>query len=248
MATIRGAEDASSATTAGLVGPFPTVSQRASNSSSICVSSTVSTTARPYRVVLSPTFLLMAVSTDGSLTTAWDFFFFGDLEGTEPGDMYATAIHVGGSSGTSTPARAVSSCISMGLQPGKTYFPRSIDGTVSSSVGVLGASASATGAASFMTFSPLRPDMRAGYGGRIERERVSARCLGSATTSAGSAQIYQRGWIPNLWAPLHSGRGTVTSDDVHTDSAYAVGSQFVVCPAASNAAWILEISDTWSAP
>ena len=251
LATIRGAENASAASVEDLVNPFPTVAQQVNNASSVMISNSASSAARPYRIVVSPTFLFFTSSTSSSNTGNWDFFFFGDLEGTEPGDAFATAIHVGATSTTaSVSSRAGSSCASISMAAGKTYFARSIDGTVLSTTGTIGISASGTAsAASLMSFNPSRPNMRAGYGSRIEREKMAVRCLGSNTTAASATlQIYQRGWIPNVWAPLHSNIGTVTSDDVHTDTAYAVGSQFVLVPCSLTSACLLETTDTWSPP
>ena len=88
-AVIRGAEDASAATIAELSGPFPTVAQVANNLANIKLSNTNNSDARPFRIVLSDTFLLFAASTISSSVAEWDFFFFGDLTGVEPGDTWA---------------------------------------------------------------------------------------------------------------------------------------------------------------
>lgn len=253
-ATIRGCEDASSATVGGLVNPFPTLSQQSNSNSSIRFSSVANATPRPYRIVLSETFLLFAASNDSANTSSWDFFFFGDLAGVEPGDVWATAIHVGGAPLPNTPSqRAMSSCMSSGF-PGsaaKTYFCRNIDGTAISSLACLGGSVSSSIAS--LGSVPGAAAMRAGYGNRIIREKVAVRDFGGAAAAIGGMQIggmqiFQRGWVPNFWNPIHPNIGTVTSDDSHTDSSYSPGSLFFVIPASSTVALILEASDTWSPP
>jgi len=249
VAVIRGAEDASAATIAGLSGPFPTVAQVDNTLANIKLSTTNNSDARPFRIVLSDTFLLFAASTNSSSVADWDFFFFGDLAGVEPGDTWATAIHVASaplySSGSS---RSMVSCMStvMPSSANRTFLCRNRDGSVSSSVACLGGSTN--GNPGSLMAAQNTPVMRAGYANRIIRERVCVRDFGGSSVGVGGLQVFQRGWLPNFWNPVHSGIGTVTSDDTHTDSAYAVGSKFVLIPATSTVAFLMEVSDTWSPP
>ena len=247
LATVRGCENATAATPAGLVDPFPTVAQVANVSSTIGVSATPSSVARGYRIVVSDRFLLLATDPYGAGTSMWDLFLFGDVAATESADTYATICHVGNNSASiPTDSRGMGGALASGMAAAKTFWCRSIDATVKSSRGCL--SGSTTGSvAAFCTVAGA-PAMRGGYLGRVNREKVAATCIGSSGTTTGAPAILRRGWVPNLWNPLHSNIGGVTSADEFTDSAYAVGSKFVIAPASAAVACIIETTDTWSAP
>lgn len=243
LATVRGCENASSVS--DLVDPFPTVAQQANGSSSVAVSSAASALARPYIIVLTDRFLLMAIATTGANNAGWDLFLFGDLA-ADPADTYATICLVGTTSSTAATARSMANVMAGGLTATKVYWCRSIDGATKSTTGCLNGP-SATPNTSFCSVAGS-PVMRAGYGNRIVREKVAATCMGAAAGSAGALAMYKRGWVPNLWNPIHIGIDTITSDDVFTDSAYDVDSLFVIAPASTGVACIVEISDTWAPP
>lgn len=244
LATVRGCEGASSATIAGLVDPFPTVAQVANASSSFLVSTSSSTAARSYFIVVTATNVLIAVKAGDSNASNWDVFFFGDTYGAEAGDTYSSAIWVGGSGSTSATGRAMVGCAASGIAASKIYWCRSIDGSVKSTTGCITTLASSGGLMSPTNGQP----MRAVYGGRVVREKTAVSCTGSSSSSVGANSCYKRGWIPNLWMAIHSTIGSITSDDEFTDTAYASGSAFRVIPAMSTLACILEITDTWSPP
>lgn len=248
QATVRGCEGASSATIAGLVDPFPTVAQVANSSSSFLVSTSASTAARSYFIVVTATNVLIAVKAGDSNATNWDVFFFGDTYGAEAGDTYSTAIWVGASNSTSSSSgRAMSYCAASGIAAGKIYWCRSIDGSVKSTTGCITTVISSSGVSNLMSPVGGQP-MRAVYGGRVVREKTAVSCTGSSGVTVGALSYYKRGWIPNLWMAIHSTIGSITSDDEFTDTAYASGSAFRVIPALSSIACILELTDTWSPP
>lgn len=245
LATVRGAEHAEGASMAQLVDPFPAEAQLSNAFSSFMVSNTVSSAQRPWRMVLSETFMVLAVSTLSQATAGWDLFLFGDVAGGEAGDVFGTIIHVGGVSTATAGARAMNSALSPHPLAAKTYWCRSIDGAIKSSRGCLVGSGGTPGA--FASVTGL-PPMRMGYGGRINRELLAVSCIGSSTTAAGVSAVHRRGWVPNVWNPVHTGLGTVTAADEFTDTRYAAGSVFRVIPASAATAVIIEVSDTWSPP
>ena len=247
LATVRGCEGASSATIAGLVDPFPTAAQVPNNGSSLLVSSAATTAARSYFIVVSATNVLIATKAGDSNVSNWDVFFFGDTYGAEAGDTYSSAIWVGGSGTTSTTGRAMAGCAASGIAASKIYWCRSIDGSVKSTTGCITTVCASPAISSLMT-SVNAQQMRGAYGGRIVREKTALSCTGSSGTTVGALSYYKRGWIPNLWMPMHSNIGGLTSDDAFTDTAYASGSVFRVIPAASALACIFELTDTWSPP
>lgn len=251
LALVRGCENASAANVANLTNPFPTVAQTANNLSTVLCSTTASAAARGYRIILTDRFVLMFINCAVSNVANWDFFMFGDLSGVESGDVYATICHNGNvATATSTSGRSMGAGLSTGyyVTGGKTYFARSIDGSVLSSSAVLFGSGSNTSGAQSPCSVTGAPSMRSGYANRIDREKVGVNCAGSSGNTAGGLAVHRRGWVPHLWNPLHSSIGSVTADDVFTDSAYASGSSFCICPAASGACFILETTDTWSPP
>ena len=245
LATVRGCENASAANASSLVAPFPTTTQVANNNSTFLVSTSMSTVARPYRIILTDRFLVMSTSAQGVTDSNWDLFLFGDLYGTDPHDSWATICHIGASSTAGSNGRGMSSCISSVPYPSKTYFCRTIDGTILSSRGSLYASC-----ASLIDMGNVTntPPARSGYANRVERETVGASCGGATTSTPGSLAILKRGWVPHLYNPVHSGLGTMTSDDFFTDSEHAVGSNFTFLIATNTAFSILETTDTWNIP
>ena len=248
LATVRGCEDASSATIAGLVDPFPTVAQVANASASFWVSNAASTAARSYFIVVTATNVLIAAKAGGSNVGDWDVFFFGDTYGAETGDTYSSAIWVGGNNATwSSSGRAMAGSAAAGIVASKIYWCRSIDGSVKSTTGCI-TTASASGGLSSLMASANGQPMRAVYGGRVVREKTALSCTGSSGTTVGALSYYKRGWIPNLWVPIHNNIGSLTSNDEFTDTAYASGSVFRVIPASSTLACIIELTDTWSPP
>lgn len=243
LATVRGCENASAAAVASLTNPFPTVAQQANGAASMLTSITANATARPYKIILTDRFLLMAVSCGSTNTTNWDMFAFGDLAGVDPLDTYATIMHNGSSStATATNTRGLAGAMLPNYGRGKTFFCRTIDGTILSPYAVLYGSGP-----DFCAVANAQI-MRGGYGNRIDREKMAVTCTGSNTVTVGVLAIMKRGWIPNLWNPIHTGIGSITSDDVWTDTAYASGSSFCILPASSTVAGIMETTDTWSPP
>lgn len=248
LATVRGCEGALSATIAGLVDPFPTVSQASDDSSTFWLSSLASTAARAYILIVTATNVLMVVKAADSNIMKWDIFFFGDTAGAESSDAYSTAIWIGGNNSSSSSAgRAMGSCAASGIVASKIYWCRSIGGSVKSTTGCITTAVASNVASSIMSSANGQP-MRAVYGGRVVREKTAVSCTGSSSTEVGALSYYKRGWIPNLWMAIHSTIGSITSDDEFTDTAYASGSAFRVIPASSSTACIFELTDTWSPP
>lgn len=246
FATIRGCENATAANAANLINPFPTVAQAANNASTIMVSATTSTTSRPYRIILTDRFIVMAVSSGSFTTSFWELFLYGDLYGTEAADSWATIVHIRNSATASNSYSSLLSCLSSYITSAKTFFCRSIDGTILSTRGCLVGSGLNTTDFGYVSGAP---PIKGGYANRVEREKVAATCIGSNSSSVGSLAVYKRGWVPNLWNPVHFGAGGITSYDTFADSAYSVGSSFVfILSAISNGIGILEVTDSWSPP
>lgn len=242
-AVVRGCEGASGATT--LVDPYPLVAQVADTSSNWLVSSTANTVDRPFTLVVSPTFVLYFSCISGA-ANEWSMGWAGDLSAEYSGDNYCAAVLVRNSAGLSAATGGIGeavrsdlSGVSLGL-----YWARDITGATKSSRGVLCGSGVTLGQ---VTGAPAA---RGGYQNAVYREPVGVSDLASTSTPASVLALLKRGWIPNLWSPLHLGRGSLSDGDTFGDSAYdptavfrALSSSAVASPFV-----ILEETDTWSAP
>lgn len=247
LATTRGCENASSVTS--LTDPFPTVSQWANAQASLLVSITANSTARDYRILVTDRMVVMFTNTGSSNNQNWDMMVFGDAYGADAADVYGTIMHIGAvTTATSANSRAMSNTLCSVPAPGRVFWARSIDGTQKSTYGCYAGQANAAAVTTFCSNGASAPQMRAGYNGRIVREKVAIHCTGSNTTTPSNIAVNKRGWLPNVWNPLHSGIGIVTSDDTFTDTGYSATAVFVINPAATTIAAILETTDTWSVP
>lgn len=252
-ALVRGCESASSATS--ITDPFPLVAQQADANANWLVSTTASTVDRPFRIYVSPTFLIYC-SQVSSTNDEWFMGMFGDPAPAYGADPYGTMIAVRGvasnviaatNTGIATPGNAT---MVMASAIPQTYWCRDITGATKSTVGQLFIS---TGAAqAYMGGLINAPSARAGYLNKIYREKVAASCFGSTTTAATSLGLLKRGWIPQLWNPLHQGRGAVNDVDTFTDTAYDPTAAFRMLSNSgaitSGACCIIEETDTWSPP
>lgn len=244
-AIVRGCEDASDAVT--LIDPFPTVVQRANNDACWLASNAANSTARDYLIILWETGFLFFIKATGTLDQ-WSFNFFGDMPPENTEDDWSTACSARGTTatngisvdllttGTTTQPSAVSTaCV---------YFCRDITGVNKSTRCVLGT----MGAGAQLGTITGMPVARAGYANRIEREKVSMHCSGGSTGSLGPTQLARRAWLPNCWAAMHSGPGSLSEGDDFTDTAYDAGALFKPIRSQGSGWVIAEISDTWSPP
>lgn len=248
LATVRGCEDASAATT--LIDAFPTTSQVANNTATWIASNNANSTARRYKIFLFPTFFLLLIDTNTS--GEWDLNFFGDLEGGRTEDVYNTVISARQSSNVGSPSYGwASNCPSNSFPASLTnsnsrvYWCRDISGLYKSTKGTISTSGSNFGYA-----TGAQPAL-AGYGNRLEREKVAVGCSGDNTPggSSGIAVQARRGWIPNLWSMLHVSYAALSSEDTFADSEYDVSAAFTFFRAYSTTyGYAIETTETWSPP
>ncbi len=246
-ATVRGCESATSAT--ALVDPFPTTAQLADASAIWKVSSTTGATACKYFLVVSPVcVVLMVKSLAGDY---WETQIFGDLPKSYSIDVWNTiCTSVGGAYGYSFAQSCFSENVS-GYAPTlstRLFWARSIDGVIKSSRGWLNGSCpmSSTAVPGAVTSSSAA---RGGIGNYILREKAALGCGGASGTSPNyNIAAPRRGWIPNIWFPLHSGTNGMTSADSFSDTAYAAGALFRIVPTYTSGFVLLEESDTWNPP
>ena len=233
---LRGCQSATDVNT--LIEPFPTPSQLSNSASSISIANSAGN--KPFRLVVSDTFLFLAChSSDSSTTDGWEGTWFGDAVPTDPNDTFATCITVRDGSTMFT------SSISTGPIALKTYWIRSIDGNILSTIGCLhGVSTSPSNSTSPGSVTGA-PPARGGYLNRIVREPLGASCSGAASGTIGPLAIIRRGYLPNIWNPLHNGLGGLSTDDIFTDSAYAPGSQFSTVAQSTGSFVFMEHTDTW---
>lgn len=259
-ATVRGCENASSAT--AYTDPFPTVGQMANSAAVWATSDTADATARGYRIVVGTTFFILMIRLTDWPTSAdpgYATYFFGDVPSTFSGDVWNTLIWINNTSGASLGDQPLLNPVyGYPAASSSTHFwCRTIDGTVKSSRGslsVTGAGGSYLGCVGSGEF----PSAREGYGGVIQMERLYVSDTGVPGTGASNKakMALRRALIPNVWAPLHNGRGVITPtecDDTFTNTAYSAAASFrvIIATAGSPASYpwfCLEETDTWSPP
>ncbi|HEY3434243.1 MAG TPA: hypothetical protein VGK41_01185 [Solirubrobacterales bacterium] len=247
LALVRGCEDASSAT--ALVDPFPTITQVANNLCNWYVSQTANSTARRWKILLHPTFFVLLIETNSN--GEWDMNFFGDPGGIDPADTYACAISVRNTSNVGSTSYHWAYNLAAQVYPGglsfantKLWWCRDESGLVKSSKGSVGTMGSNYG---FVTNAPAA---LGGYGNRLEREKVYLNCAADPSNSGnGLAVRAKRGWIPNVYSPVHSSYAAVQSEDTFGDSDYDPSAEFMFLRIYTTSYGnIIETTDTWSPP
>lgn len=246
LALVRGCENASGATMATIIDPFPTVAKIADNSSNWMKSTTVNTTARNFNIYVGETWVMFFCNISG-LTNIWEMGLYGDWPATLSGDSYNTVCAIRAiTTATAPSANGVWGAVSG--QTGNTSYSwaRDYGGTVKATSG--GISSQSTGAFGLGGGTAALVGPSTG----IDRCKMVSMDTGSITISpSASLGLAQRGYVPNLWLPLHAGRGTVNSRDTFTDTNYnpsATFCCFCIGNAASSGFVIVEETDTWSPP
>lgn len=236
----RGCENATGATTATIVDPFPLVSQVANNQQFILKSTTANATARNYTIFVAPTWVRIFINSS-STANIWETMRFGDAANTYSGDAYATLCSSRNSTALTTPNTSGYILGNSGLQ----YFCRSIDGSIKSSVaspnGIVsgGAINNSSGA-----IGTLKPPL-SGYGNTIDGDEISVYDFCNTSSTVGAFPLAKRAWIQNTYAPLHNGSAGVNSRDVWDDGAGRSFEAFAI----SASSWLFqETTDTWVQP
>ena len=241
IAYVRGAHTATSATAIGT--PFPTVAQVANaNATWRCGTIGDPATAVPWFIYGNDRFFYLFM---WDVSYGWDVTYFGDV----PSDYatgYETVVcvrNVGGPNG-SQGMGAAGFCYP--AYNGCDFWARGINATTVSVQGARNFSAAGSPPGRI----PNCPAVRGGYQNRVIREKIAVSDFGSTTTTAGVLAINKRGWLPNLWNPVHDGgvSGTLVDGDTFTDSVYNPAATFRIFDAPSYGSLIMEETDTWVKP
>ena len=242
-ALVRGAETATSATSWS--STFPTASQ-VTNSDSLWGGGDPNAPSTPaaYYIYGNEVFFYFLTQVDIA-DGYWEFQFFGDIPTIYP-SAYATVIsqagypYGNGMQGINQPTSS-----SPQANYNKLFWCRDVGGTIKSSRGAPAVSGSSFGA---VTNAPI---IRGGYNNKFYREKVGVHCGATASSTIGPLNLTRRGWLPNLWSPVHQGTSSGVSPlDTFTDTAYnpsAVFRWFPVIPN-SGVGVLIEETDTWSIP
>lgn len=241
LAYVRGAHTATSATAIGQ--PFPTAGQAANAFSTwrVGIEDDPATPA-PWFIYGNDRFFYLLMYSN---SYGWEIYWFGDV----PSDYatgYETVISIRnnnspyGSNAMGAPGYPYPS------YNGFDYWARGINATT---VSVYGARHFSGGGNAFGRIANC-PAARGGYQNRVVREKVAVSDFGSATTSVGVLAINRRGWLPNLWNPVHNGMGggTLVDGDTFTDTVYNAAAVFRVFDSPSYGSVIIEETDTWVKP
>lgn len=123
------------------------------------------------------------------------------------------------------------------------HWARRIDGVTLSTLGSL------HGAINSFCYTHNAPPTRGGYLNRVMRQKIGLTCNGSNSDTVGSLGIIARGWLPNLWNPMHTSNTTLSARDTFTDSVYNPSAIFRWYSFNGNTyGFIIEETDTWSKP
>lgn len=237
---IRGCENATGATTGDLIGPFPLVAQVANNRQFILKSSTANGTARNYTIFVAETWFRIFINSTG-VANAWETFRFGDVANQYSGDAYATLC----SSRNDTYTSVVNNAGYTFVTSSPSFWCRSIDGSVKSSVAVPNVPSFSDSSFAVSGSINLLKAPFAGYGGTIDGDEISVYCYSNTSTTAGTLPIAKRGWIQNTYAPLHAGNTGVSSRKTWDNGA---GREFEAYAVAANNWLFVETTDTWVQP
>lgn len=239
----RGAENFVSASS--WTDPFPTVARIADGSSNWVKSSAAGTTARNFDIYVGTTWVLMFVNFSGA-TNVWEMQGFWDIPPSLSGDSYNTMVCTRNTPNFGSPTN---NWTTTATAAGNTSYAwtRTYDGTLKSPTGgPVSQSNTSFGAITLSPQAQLGPDLA------LDRIKVPATDAGSLTASPSTTlSLPIRGYIPNLWAPLHGGRGSINSRDTFTDTAYNPSATFRCFCIGNNPTSgfvIVEETDTWSPP
>ena len=252
LATVRGCENASAASEAGLVDPFPTISQCAATVANWHKSTTANTTARLFDILVGESFVIYSCNF-GSGTNRWELEIFGDASPALLGDSYNTLVSVRGiASPTFVTAEWYDSWGTGSADAFPTvcclFWARSYDGTVKSSQSAVASIFNGLGIGSVGANFPQALN---GPTTGIDTIKLPLRCLGSTTNSESSSLALPiRGWFPNLLLPQHGGRGVVNTRDTYSNSAVPGFQGQIVCAdnTAASAFIVMQTNDGWSPP
>lgn len=232
FALVRGCESASAASNAGLVDPFPLVSQVADTSCNWLKSSLANTTARAFDLWVGEEWMYLSVNFGGG-TNIWEMHGFGDFAPALSGDSYNSFIF----SRNSTNTNAAIWANTGGWVPtavggsSRFYYARSYDGTVKS---VLGGCMPALGQTILGVINSALPSAGSGPTTGIDTDLTPLFDSGSNTgTASSSLALPRRGWLRNILSPMHGGRGAFNTRYSYTDSPYMATGKVVA--AANNA-------------
>lgn len=250
LAVVRGCEDASAASNAGLIDPFPTPAVLADSQSNWIVSSTANATARAYWIFIDDgstsgvAWIMFRANITGNLGI-WDRGRWGDFAKRFSADNYSCEVEVrSNNSATSVTTWSQYTSNSTTASSG-VYFARSLDGTVKSTRGALlqyapGGFGSWTNA----------PGFGSGYLGKLDRTEVPLSDTGGNASNVFTDKgVMCRGWIPNLWNPVIPNATSVTALDTIQDGSYDPAANFMILtqgPGTGNVgSELIETTPTW---
>jgi hypothetical protein len=250
FALVRGCENASAASNAGLVDPFPLSSQIADASCNWHKSTAASTAARVFDIWVGETFVILAVNINGVANT-WDLNFFGDYAPSLSGHTYNTMVSLRNSSNATTTtvnfAQWGGPSYSALTSPLRLFGARDYTGTVKSTVLAV---APIGNNSSIGTITGL-PVAGAGVTTGIDTLKMSLVDYGASSGSPDTTKMQLiAGWMPNLLYPTHSGRGAINTRDEYTNTSAGMATGKVVTngTAASAAIIVVQESGDWAPP
>lgn len=240
-ATVRGAESATGYAFADLTDVFPTVAQQ-SDSNSIW-SIAFNTSATNWEMFAWDRGFILFVD-HFSQDDIREMYLFGELPKLDADDDWCAVIATRSSTHTASSTQVLSdgTAFACATNQDNFYFMRDATGTIKSSKGGL------HGPPNTLGDVPNLSVPQGGYKSAVNRQKLYLNCLGSATATVGANAISRRCAVPNVWAPLHDGQGSLDITTEFQDSTYDPAANFGVMPSYNNAWCIVELTDTWAVP
>lgn len=232
LITVRLAESQSSGT---LTDPVPQTGQVADASCTWMASNAASTTTRDFHMLVWETGLIY-LSKYGGTTDQWELGYACKGVGRYAADTtYPWVIGVRNLTGVASIALINQTTSASPSNVAKNFFLRNIAATIKSEYAV------AAGAGTSLGVVSNAAAIGSGYGGTIDRRKVTVTGNGSNTTTIGSQPVMDRIAIPQLWTPLHSSLAGIGENDTITDGS----STFLLLRNGNNGV-LLQTSNDWS--
>jgi len=248
-ATVRAGESATAVGSANLTNPFPTVALNSDALSSWTVSNTADSTARPYYILITDSFIyiwlgyLYTTSNYNTTTTSSNAHIYGQFSKAFSSDSYNTVLSVNAASGVSAGSAFTNAVGSSPVGNTRLWADRTLDGSVfSPCVTLITPGGGAVGNPNTVPY-PNALDSKL----HLAKIAIGDGGVQSGTLSA-TKTIHCRGWLPNIWVPLER-VGTILNSKTFVDSSYNAAALFQAFVNTNNTEFeVLETTNTWSAP
>lgn len=233
-----------------LVNPYPTVALESNSESVWTLSTTSNSTARAYWGIVSDTYMYLVVQAAGG--NACYIGSFGDFAPAIATDGWNGWITINGQASNSTGYFfGLPSAVPAAAQA-RMYLAADINGTVKSTIGTPVRIGAQSDFGSLPVSHGNAPTYPAPYDAKLHLCEIAISCYGSQSSTAGTYALALRGWLPNIWQPLHA-QSLIATGDTFSASGYSGSASFTLASASTSSGAAgsfvaFETTNTWAAP